>query len=147
MNRKRTPRWPAVPPRGLRPKLQPDQVSDLALVHNTNLDAIAMGDANETTLMHVVEAALTWSRVAQLLGIGEPEMLPQVLLANSLLDRFQATGKVLFTGTEYQLAKKGVQVMDMLAEITDQHTASLAVEWCDRRIALRQAEFQQRQAA
>ena len=135
MTRKHTRRRVIVPlpPKGLRPKLQPDQVSDLALVHNANLDAVAKGTADETTLWHLVEAALTWSKVAELIEAGEPEMRVQLELASTLVERYGRTGRVLFTGTEYQVAKEGVQVMDQLAEMTDKPSAVIAAEWSERK--------------
>lgn len=151
MNRKHTRRRVIVPlpPKGLRPKLQADQVTDLALVHNANLDAIAKGAADETTLWHLVEAALTWSKVAELLQAGEPEMRIQLELASTLVERYGRTGRVLFTGTEYQVAKEGVQVMDQLAEIVDRPTAVKAADWSEAKVddLQRQCAARERQAA
>ena len=134
MTRQRTPRWPAQPPRGLRPKLQPDQVRDLGICHLSNLDAVASGQAGEAILWQLAGAALTWSRVAELLRVGEPEMRAQLELASTLVARYGRTGEVLFTGPEYQLAKDGVQVMDQLAEIVDRATAVIAAEWSERKV-------------
>ena len=151
MSRPRIPRWPALPPRGLRPKLQADQVRDLGICHLENLDAIATGDATEATLWQVAGAALTWSRVADLLQLGEPEMREQLELVSALITRYGRTGRVLFTGTEYQLAKTGVQVMDQLAETVDKVTAVIAAEWSERQVnaleAACRAQHDQRQAA
>jgi hypothetical protein len=43
-----------MPPRGLRPRLDRSQLTDLALAHVANLDALARGQANVTTLWHAV---------------------------------------------------------------------------------------------
>ena len=134
MTRKRTPRWSAMPPAGLCPKLKPDQVRDLSLCHNEHLDAIAKGTATEATLWQFVGGTLTWSKVAELLHLGEPEIARQLDLAMALIARHGRTGRVLFTGSEYQLAKEGVLVMDQLAEIVDRHTAIAAAEWSERRL-------------
>lgn len=151
MTRTRIPRWPSMPPRGLRPKLATDQVRDLSLVHNVNLDAVATGQATETTLWHLVEAALTWSKVAELLQAGAPEMRVQLELASAMVERYGRTGRVLFTGTEYQIAKDGVVVMDQLAEMVDKPTALIAVAWSERRVSELEAQCcgrqPQRQAA
>ncbi len=145
--RKRTPRWPAVPPRGLRPKLAPDQVRDLGICHLENLDAVASGQATEATLWQIAGAALTWSKVAEMLQAGEPEMRTQLELASTLIERFGRTGKVLFTGLEYQRAKDGVQVMDQLAEIVDRATAVVAAEWSERKVNELEASCRERQPA
>ena len=134
MKPKRTPR-PALPPPGLRPKLRRDQLRDLALCHIQALDSIARGDATSATLWQVAEAALAWSRAAELMRVGEAEMTAQLELALSLFERYQRTGRVAFSGPEYQAAKAGVAVMDELAEHTDRATALAACEWADRRIS------------
>ena len=83
MSRKHTPRrvWPALPPRGLRPKLAKDQLTDLALAHLINLDLISHGQADEEILWHMVEAVFLWSRVADMLERGQDEMRAQLELA------------------------------------------------------------------
>ena len=134
MTKSRTPRWPATLPRGLRPKLDAGQVRDLGICHLENLDAIATGDATEATLWQVAGAAMTWGRVADLMQTGVPEMSEQLALTSSLIERYKRTGRVLFTGTEYQLAKTGVLVMDQLAEIVDRPTAVVAAEWSERKV-------------
>lgn len=142
-------RWLPMPPRGLRRKLSPGQVSDLALVHIANLDLVATGRAGEQVLWHVAEAALLWSRVAELLQAGAPEMRDQLELAAAMVERYGRTGRVGFSGTEYQRAKEGVQVMDQLAEIVDQATANAAADWAERRVNELEAACreQQRQVA
>ena len=124
-----------LPPRGLRPRLTRDQVRSLGICHIQNLDAVAGGRGTEDTLWHIVEAALTWSRVAEKLRAGEPEMGEQLALATALVVRYERTGKVLFTGSEYQLAKRGVEVMDQLSEIVDRPTAVDAVGWSEHKLS------------
>jgi len=124
----------AMPPRGLRPRLADDQVRDLAMVHLVNLDAIAKGLADESTLWHWVGGLFTWSRVATLLQTGEPEMELQLALATAVLDRYERTRRIGFSGPEYQQAKDGVVVMDQLAELVDRPTAIAAAEWSERRV-------------
>lgn len=119
----------AMPPKGLRPKLQPERIRTIHLYHANNLDAIAKGYATEDTLHDFVEASMTWARVAELLGKGEPEMEPQLTLTAAVLKRYHATGRILFTGPEYQAAKDGLAVMDALAEEVDQFTAHQAAVW------------------
>lgn len=147
MTRKLTRRRVIVPlpPRGLRPRLAPDQVRDLGLCHLENLDAVASGQATEATLWQITGAALTWSKVAEMLHLGEPEMLVQLTLASALVARFGRTGRVLFTGAEYQQAKDGVQVMDQLAELVDAPTAVIAAEWSERKVNELEAECRERE--
>lgn len=136
MTRKHTRRRFVVPlpPRGLRPKLARDQLQDLALCHLQNLDTIAKGHADEATLWDYAGSVMTWSKVAQLLQVGEPEMQAQLELAADLVARYGRTGRVLFDGQQYQLAKQGIDVMDQLAELVDRPTAVIAAEWSEQQI-------------
>jgi hypothetical protein len=124
---------PQMIPRWLRPKLTPSSLIDLGLAHHQNVDAVARGEGNEEILWQMVGGCLTWSRIADVLGLGVPEMTAQVLLVNDLIERYGRTGRVLFTGTEYQLAKDGAFVMDELACKVDAHTALLAATWSEER--------------
>ena len=136
MTRKRCRRrlWLPLPRRELRPKLSRDQVRDLATAHITNLDLVARGKGDEALLWDTVGAVLLWSRVAEQLQAGVDEMLEQVRLATALVQRYGRTGRVGFSGTEYQLAKRGVEVMDQLAEMVDQPTAVAAAAWSEARV-------------
>lgn len=123
-----------MPPRGLRPRLDAGQVIDLSICHNSNLDSIARGDANDTTLWQWAGAVFTWSKVAEVLEAGVPEMEAQLTLTAAVIERFTATGRIVFTGPEYQLAKDGVCVMDQLAEIVDRPTALMAATWSEAKL-------------
>lgn len=135
MTRKHCHRRPVVPlpPRGLRPKLTADQLRDLGLAHLVNLDTLAKGEADESTLWQWVGGCLTWSRVAELLKVGEAEMKAQLELVAAVVERYGRTGRAVFTGPEYQLAKLGVGYMDDLAAIVDRPTAIAAADWSEAR--------------
>lgn len=137
MTRKRTRRkvWLPMAPKGLRAPLFAETRSALAIAHMQNLDLISRGTASQDEVWHLVEQALTWSRVAQLLGQGEPEMAEQVTVATQVVQRFQRTGRVGFSGTEYQAAKFGLDVMDELARLVDQPKASQAAAWSEAQVA------------
>lgn len=139
MKRKRIPRWPPLPPRGLRPKLTKDQVRDLGLVHISNLDKIVRGEGDEAVLWHWVEAALTWSYVAGVLQRRSFEtyreaadsMRLQFSIAESVIERYGRTGRVGFSGPEYQQARDACEWMDALAEVVDRPTAIAAADWSE----------------
>lgn len=133
-------------PRGLRPKLDRDQLRELGLVHVLNLDQIAAGQADEALLWQFVGGILTWSRVADLLEAGQAEMREQIALASALVERYERTGRVIFTGPEYQLAKAGVGHMDDLAGIVDRPTAEMAADWSEAVIADMAAQVMKRAA-
>lgn len=140
MTRKATTRkvWPLLPPKGLRPPPDPlfaATQTTLAIAHAQNLDLISRGTATEDEVWHLVEQALTWSRVAQLLGQGEPEMAEQVEVATQVVQRYGRTSRAGFTGLEYQVAKRGLDVMDQLASLVDHPTACQAAEWSEAQVA------------
>ena len=134
-------------PAGLRPMLRADTVRDLAIVHIQNLDAIANGGATLDTLWHWVEGVLTWYRVAQLIQAGEDEMAVQLEVATRMVDRYGRSQRVRFDGHDYQLAKRGLMVMDELALLVDWPTAKQAVLWSEGEIARMHAATRLLQAA
>ncbi len=123
-------------PRHMRPKLTKTQRIELGLAHTVNLDLIRTGEADEALLWQYVGGVLTWSRVAELLETGQEEMRAQLEVASALVQRYGRTGRVLFTGPEFQLAKEGMHHMDDLAEIVDQPTAEDAADWSQQRVDL-----------
>jgi hypothetical protein len=123
-------------PRGMRPRLTGGQLVDLAIAHNNNLDLVQRGQAGEDELWHIVGGVLTWWRAVALLAAEGaahelPDLAPQLSLAADMLERFGRTGRVLFTGPAYQLAKQGVIDMDRVAQAIDQPTASAAASWSE----------------
>jgi hypothetical protein len=135
--------WVPMPPRGLRPKLAADQVTDLALAHLTNLDLISKGLAGEEELWQMVGGVLTWHKAAELLQLGQDEMAAQLELATRVVERYGRLGRVGFSGTEYQVAKRGVDVMDALASMVDRPTAIAAAEWGERAVnGMRERQLQ-----
>jgi hypothetical protein len=120
-------------PRWCRPKLTKASLTDLGLAHHENVDIVAKGLGNEEILWQMVGGVLTWSKVAETLQAGVPEMTAQTHLITRLIDRYKATGKVVFTGLEYQKAKDGAGFMDQLAEMVDAYTALQAAIWSEDR--------------
>ncbi len=136
-----------LPPPGMRPKLRGDQVLDLSLVHAMNLDTIARGEAGEALLWDWAGSVLTWSKAAELSGAGIDEMTAQLELSNRLIERYRHTGKVRFTGPDYQLAKDGLQVMDQLAQLVDKHVAIKAANWSEARLNELSSSIEHRECA
>lgn len=139
---------PAIPPRAFRRRLSDATRRDLGLAHTANLDALATGDAPPLVLWELLSGALTWSRVAQRLGLGEPEMAAQMALVGALIERYGCTGRVAMTPQEYDLARAGVLVMDTLAEQVDDYTAAIAAVWSEEETQRMKRRYaQQEQAA
>lgn len=121
--------------RGLRPKLARDQRLDLGLCHIFSLDDIAKGQGTAQAIWDWVANVLTWSHASEALRHEVPAMQAQLGLCLGLIDRYRRTGRVAFTGPEYQLAKEGVCLMDELAERVDRPTALAAATWSEHRLA------------
>jgi hypothetical protein len=121
-------------PRWCRPKLTKASLTDLGLAHHENVDTVAKGLGNEEILWQMVGGVLTWSYVAEVMQAGVPEMAEQKDLIIRLIDRYKDTGRVVFTGLEYQQAKDGAGFMDQLAEIVDAYTALQAAIWSEDRV-------------
>ena len=136
-----------MPRRELLPKLTRDQVRALSLAHVTNLDLVARGQADEQLLWDMTGAVLLWSKVAEQLQAGVDEMLEQVRMVTAVVQRYGRTGRVGFNGTEYQLAKRGVEVMDQLAEMVDKPTAEAAAEWGQMQVQWMAAEIMVQRAS
>ena len=135
--RKRCTRRPVtpMPPPGLRPKLSRDQVRELAQLHYGNIDLMMRhGHATPAILWEMMASALTWSRAAELSGLAVEEMSAQLALMQSVAKRYRDTGRIGFSGLQYQQAKEGAAVMDALAEAVDLQIAKAAADWSEREI-------------
>jgi len=137
MTRKPRPiRFAPIPPPGLRPKLSKSQVCGLGLAHIANLDLISRGEATEEVLWQWIGGAMTWSYVAGALQRRNADryreaaeaMRLQLMVAESVVQRYGRTGRVGFSGPEYQQAKDACEWMDALAEVVDRATALRAAE-------------------
>ncbi len=140
-------RWVPMPPRGMRPKLDRSMLTTIGIAHMQNLDEVSTGRGSEQTLWDMVEAVLTWSNVAMALKLGVEEMKLQFELVNRVINRYGRTGRVGFTGVEYQMAKLGVQVMDELAHAVDKATALEAALLSDQQLVAVRARIKTRAAA
>ncbi len=125
------PKPPAPPP---PTKLTTPTLNDLSLANNANLDCMARGEGTPQLLWQIAGGVMTFHRIAQLIGHGEPEMARQGDLIHAVIDRYERTGRVGYSGPEYQQAKEGVLVMELLAELVDEPTAIAAAEWSERQV-------------
>jgi hypothetical protein len=90
------------------------------------------GQGDESLMWQLAEQALLWSRVAELTGQMQVDMRQQLEVVASVVRRFGTTGRVGYSGAEYQTAKACVDVMDQLAEMVDKHQAVAAALWAER---------------
>lgn len=134
--RKRCKRRPiaALPPKGLRIMLKPSTVRELLIAHHNHFDDVIHGRATIDTVWQMAGAALGWSKIAESLGMGEPEMARELTMINSMIGRWERTGKVGFSGPELQTARDSFDVLEQLAQAVDWITACAAVDWAEARI-------------
>jgi DNA-binding transcriptional regulator YiaG len=142
--RKRCTRRPitALPPKGLRVMLKPETCRALAIAHHNHVDMVTRGTATVETLWEMAGAALGWCRVAEKLGMGQPEMAADLAVVKALLKRWEATRRVVYTGPELQQARAGLEVVDQLALLVDWHTACECVDWAEDRVNAIRASHQ-----
>lgn len=100
-----------------------------AIAHIDTLNDIASGRGTYAALRDWVSNVLTWHHAAEAMGLGVGEMAEQLQACLLLIDRYARTGRVAFDGPDYQLAKRGVDVMDELARQVPRAIALDAVAW------------------
>lgn len=99
--------WAQLPPRGMRPRLARDQLTDLALAHLTNLDVMVKGEADESLMWQLAEQALLWSQVA---GIEVMDQLAE------LVDKHHALAAALWAEQALQDLRAPVEAARGLAQ-------------------------------
>ncbi len=101
----------------------------VGIAHIDTLNDIATGAGTYATLRDWVSNVLTWSWAAEAMSLGVDEMGEQLQVCLRLIERHRRTGRVAFDGPDYQLAKRGVEVMDELASQVPRAIALDAVAW------------------
>lgn len=112
------------------------ELRGMEMIHLQNLDAIATGQAEVQCLWDWAAGVLMYSHVADAMQAGQAEMQSQLELATRLAQRWARTGRVLFTGPDYQAARDGVAVMTQLAALADFRTLHRAATWGLQAVAL-----------
>lgn len=115
----------------LRPRMQRSQVVMLQIVHEHLLGDLLHDQADSETLWDWMAAVLTWSRVAELQGIGEPEMAAVLEMGTRLVERYGATGRVQLLPHEHDIARWSTTVMHELAAVAEDATAVAATHWSE----------------
>lgn len=111
-----------------------NDVLSLQIAHADTLAQILSGRGTAQTLWDWVSNVLTWSRAADLAGLGVEEMGFQLQLCADLIAHWKLTGRVGFDGPGLQLARHGVDVMDELARQVSRHVAREAAIWSEQQL-------------
>jgi hypothetical protein len=133
-------------PLDLVQRLPAGEVLSLEIAHVDTLNQIAHGAGTAQTLWDWTANCLTWSRAADLAGLGQDEMGFQLQLCLDLIARWKRTGRVAFDGPGYQLAKHGIDVMDELARQVTVHVFRDAVAWSNEQLARMRADDERKVA-
>lgn len=120
----------------LRPRMQRSQVVTLQIVHEHLLGDLLHDQADTETLWDWMAAVLTWSRVAELQGIGEPEMAAVLELGTRLVERYGATGAVKLQPHEHDIARWACAVMHELAAVAEDAHAVAATHWSEGALSM-----------
>lgn len=120
---------PSRPP--VRRKLTRTSIRELHMLHAQHLDALATGRVDDRIMWDWAAGALTWSKVAELIGQGEPQMNELMAVVERVVSRYKTDGTVKLTPEEYDQVRQGSMVMDLLAETTDLISAGRAAQWSE----------------
>lgn len=131
---------PTADPLDLVQRLPAGDVTSLHIAHIDTLLQMAGPHATAQTLWDWTSNVLTWSRAAELIGLGVEEMGFQLQLCADLIARWKRTGRVGFDGPGFVLAKHGVEVMDELARLVPVHVAREAALWSEEQLARMRAD-------
>lgn len=146
-SRRKAPTSPRRPPpnkaeqaqrllQALKHKASPADMRAMEMCHLQNLDAVATGQAGPQCMWDWAAGVLMFARVADALQAGQLEMQGQLAVATRLVERWARTGRVLFDGPDYQMARIGVAVMTELASQADWRTLQDAAHWGMQQVQL-----------
>ncbi|MCY1167803.1 hypothetical protein D9M73_77760 [compost metagenome] len=136
-------------PKFWQPKVPPDRQLVAKVCHWDNITAFVNGTADVEIMWDWIESGLTYSEMARLLIADGKELTDEAVAAikeqleiyGSVTKRYQATGRVAFTGTELNVARAAAHVMDQLIE-NDRHGIAWASrEWSNAQMAKLKAAF------
>lgn len=123
-----------VPPPGLRGRFTRADLVDLAIHMHSMVETVRTGQAHSRDLWPMLRRALMWSCVAELTGIGVAEMAQQLDMTRNVVERYERTGRVGYSGDDYRIACDGVEVVTQMAESVDLVVARRASDWADAQI-------------
>jgi len=124
-------------PKWFRPKATPEQQSTCKVIHWDMIANFTAGRATKEHLLEWISNALTYSKMMELMaedGILFTDeafqvLADQLLIINPVVDRYRATGRAGFNGTELQIARAAAYVMDDVIELDRHGIADRAARW------------------
>lgn len=127
----------AQPPKWFRPRLTSEQQTTCKVIHWDLITRITGPAATKDDMLEWIANALTYSQMMALLIEDGREftteacelVAEQLEIVPKLVDRYRATGRVGFTGTELQVARAAAYVMDDVIELDRHGIADQAARW------------------
>jgi len=132
-----TPRLRGPIPKFWRPKIDASQQLDCKLIHWDLIDRFTSGAATQDDLWDWIETGFTYSQLMRLLHEDGTEFTPEAMTAIAeqldcyagIVNRFHATGRAAFNGTELNIARAAAHIMDALIEMDRHGIAERAALW------------------
>lgn len=129
-------------PRFWQPKVAPALQLTCRVIHWDNIESFTQGTADEALMWDWVECGLTYGEMMRLFIQDGIEFTPeaQAAIAEQLecwpavVQRFRATGRVGFTGTELNIARAAAHVMDELISMDRHGIAWAARHWSNEQM-------------
>lgn len=122
----------ALPPPGMRPKLDTAKIWAMTINMQTNLDALATSTADEQIMWDFVEGTMMFLKIAQsrghtqahkvMIGVREDVVVP-------VLHRWCVEGNIDLRPHEVQIVQDSIAWAEALAEDVDVTTAKHASAW------------------
>lgn len=128
---------PVVLPKWFRPRADADQQLRCKVIHWDLIDRFTKGQANKQDMLDWIANAFTYSRMMLLLAEDGLEFSQEAFLVlaeqieaiPAVMDRYRATGRVGFNGTELQIARAAAHTQDSLIELDRHGIADQAARW------------------
>jgi hypothetical protein len=127
----------ALIPKFWQPKAAPSRQLTTSIYHWDILSKFTSGEANAQTMWDWIEAALVYSEmtrrfIAEGLPVTDEAISAideQLEIVAQVIDRFAATGRVGFSGTELLIARAAGHVMDQLIAADRHGIAWHSIMW------------------
>lgn len=134
----------ALPPPGMRPKLDTAKIWAIAINMQSNVGELTAGTMDDSILWDFVGGLLTWKRVAQELKYKEAYAVLHVVYttaAASAIVSWITKGVAKFSEDEAPKVYESLPWCEALAEVVDLLTATAAAKWSQSLVDQLSAEY------
>lgn len=132
----------AILPKWFHPKLDADQIVSCKVAHWDLLDRFTSGRATEHDMWDMVHTGMTYSELMRLLEDDGTQFTEEAKAAiaehlesfPSVIDRYNRTGRVGFSGEQLLAARAASELMEQLIEMDRFGFAVRATEWAKAKV-------------